>query len=245
MAYRTIACSSWHEFKTRLMQDVYDGRKFQRGSFLFRGQRSAKWQLRSSFDRLFGGLFGAERANKSKKLMELFWKETEGLVLDEMIRKTESTGLALAQHNGLPTRLLDWTESPYVAAFFAFGEVASGTHPVDPDPEVAVWCLNAGSKIWSDVSGVSILDLTSTGNERLRNQLGKFTLNNTPHDSIEEYVEHCPDDDAEPLRKFTLPIAETFSAIADLEIMGINYTRMFPGIEGAARSAIIRLSLGD
>ena len=45
-------------------------------------------------------------------------------------------GYALAQHHGMPTRLLDWTQNPLVAAFFA------AENPVIIDGEIAVWALH-------------------------------------------------------------------------------------------------------
>ncbi len=51
--------------------------------------------------------------------------------------KTTLEWLSLLQHHGTPTRLIDFTESPYIAAYFAFQDDES-----EKSESVAIWCVN-------------------------------------------------------------------------------------------------------
>jgi hypothetical protein len=229
---------TWAEFKSMMTDSLFPHVPLVRGRFLFRGHGSPSWPLISSFDRWYKGPRSL-KAKTVERLMTFFLQELEGLDVSSHVLENEVARLALAQHHGLPTRLLDWTESPYIAAFFAF----SG-HALDPQREgqVAVWCLDTRSHIWSREFGVEILSVPSHGNDRLRMQMGKFTLLRAPYDTLEEYVAQFPEA-ADALVKTVIPASEVLIALADLDVMGLNHSRIFPGIEGCARAATLRTHL--
>lgn len=229
------AVSTWAEYKSKMTDALFEHRPFQRGQFLFRGHGSPNWPLISTFDRWYKGP-KHQKAKVAERLVTLFIREAEGLDVPADVREDEVSRLALAQHYGLPTRLLDWTESPYIAAFFAF---AGRAFSPDRSDDVAVWCLDTNHEMWSREFGVEILGVPSYGNERLRAQMGKFTLLRAPYDTLEEYVAQFPEA-GNALVKTLIPASEARVALADLDAMGLNYSRIFPGLEGCARAAALR-----
>lgn len=235
--YKKVTCESWEYFKSTSIPVLCDKGPFTRGVYLFRGHGSATWSLMSSFDRAYVGKSRKQKVKMADELVGIFRKEAEGLDVDRSIWEDKVARLALAQHFGVPTRLLDWTESPYIAAFFAFAGIA-----LNPNREahVAVWCLNTKSEIWSPETGVEVIELPAYGNDRLRSQLGKFTLLKAPFDSLEEYVQKFEEDDG-ALTQFLIPSSHALVALADLDVMGINYPRLFSGLDGCAKAASLRM----
>jgi hypothetical protein len=76
----------------------------------------------------------------------------------------------------------------------------------------------------------------------LDRQLGKFTLLQSPFDSVEDHIGKC-DSTGTALRKVTLPATEARLALSDLDFMGINYSSIYPGLDGCARAASLRMLL--
>jgi hypothetical protein len=104
---RTLTYTSWGHFKADLIPDLFGNEEFQRSRFLFRGQMDSNWKLESNL----------ERIRVADQLLAMFKHECERLQVEDAIRTNDLSLLALGQHFGLPTRLLDWTESPYTAVF--------------------------------------------------------------------------------------------------------------------------------
>lgn len=106
--------SSWNELHDDL-------EKLANAGWAFRGQENATWPLESSLTRYLKK-FGVPSTGwlaREKDSLHKF-KRKAHLLLPRTPEEGETLEwLALMQHHGAPTRLLDFTWSPYVAAFFA------------------------------------------------------------------------------------------------------------------------------
>lgn len=104
--------------------------------WIFRGVSDARWSLDSSLERLLRGSNRIPHTEQS--LLERFQAEAGNYLSSGYIphENARLEWLAIMQHFGAPTRLLDWTKSPYSALFFA-SELARKIAP----PTCAVWAV--------------------------------------------------------------------------------------------------------
>ncbi|WP_423826964.1 FRG domain-containing protein [Sharpea azabuensis] len=102
------------------------------------------------------------------------------------VSKEEFKIKSLAQHYGVPTRLLDWTLSPFVAAYFAFSSTIPSRYN-----RIAIWALKKDHDIWNSNIGVKIMEGTySQENVHMRKQLGCFTfINNSCPTTINNFLD--------------------------------------------------------
>lgn len=128
----SVVVRSWAQLQRRLFDRSWDeDLKRFRSPCAYRGLPDKDYDLRSSLIRL-GGPF---RELEHHILRNFRKYAPPGTVTHESIWNW----LAVAQHHGLPTRLLDWTWSPWVALHFATADVGRF------DRDGVIWCLHIPS----------------------------------------------------------------------------------------------------
>jgi hypothetical protein len=132
--------SSWPELVRELhSRDIIPVREDEgghlRSPYVFRGADNAEWPLETSLVRL-RGFMPSNSKTVERSLIRSFRKYAHAGTFDD---KSEWYVMAVAQHNGLPTRCLDWAASPFVAAHFACADESRKSE------NGVVWCLHAGA----------------------------------------------------------------------------------------------------
>lgn len=128
-AKNILTPTTWSEVYEALFADTFNPRTERfKSRFAYRGVSSADYGLQTSLMRL-----GGEYEKVEPHLLRQFIKYASRYVPEQ---RSFWYWLSLAQHHGLPTRLLDWTYSPDVALHFA----TANTRAYDRDG--AVWKVN-------------------------------------------------------------------------------------------------------
>ena len=125
-----------------------------RRRYIFGGHPDARWSLSTTLDRFVQQSGVSDRVTAQQMLLAEFAKEAVGIVDPRLAMAEHQMRLELlARHRGLPTTILDWTRSPYVAAFFAFGGIPAA-HAVELE-KVAIWRLDLSLLDARDTAGVA------------------------------------------------------------------------------------------
>ncbi|HKP35652.1 MAG TPA: FRG domain-containing protein [Pyrinomonadaceae bacterium] len=135
-AWTDVTVNNWDELIQALHSQLLIPLKKEQGghrrsSFVFRGMSCAAWPLMTSLERL-----GTAPEKVEQGSLRSFGKYAP---VGTFSPHSEWERLAVAQHNGLPTRVLDWAVSPLVAAHFATSERKHR------DDDGVIWCVNADS----------------------------------------------------------------------------------------------------
>jgi hypothetical protein len=240
--------TSWGAFQNAVREFISEGH------YLFRGQSNPDWFLSSHLDRMgqeTPGFSQTQMRDWGRELSSMFKHEAEVHIntgLEQISNEFEL--LAVGRHHGLRAPLLDWSDSPYVAAFFAFSDLVEGaalassdgweewsSKITDDDRWICVWALEytQGDEL-DDEDDFFFFRPWGRQHHRLRAQRGSFTvLQHDQHSDLEAYLESR----GALARLSRLRIAANLAAEAldDLKSMNIRPSTLYQDLEGAAWEA--------
>ncbi len=223
---------TWKSFKELIGNRTSGDKKYY-----FRGQSCSEWKLETSFHRASAdkeitlNSYLTEIIHDVNRQVSSMDKPVDlqnGIEFGEM--------LARLQHHGFPTPLLDWTLSPYVAAYFAFKGA-----PVEAKPEDMVsiymfdinkWVseVTPSADLLSPIPFVSDFAPYLTKNPRMARQMGVMTMTNVI--DIQQFIMSKGQD---YLFKACIHASERSVVMKELNLMGINDHTLFPDFDGLCK----------
>lgn len=264
---RTIRVRSWEGFERALAQvrSTYGthsrtlqggGTRERRVRILFRGQANAKWPLQTTLERRTSAEIDVSRyltyVSRTVSEVESFTSRRWSVpdypdLLREIAEKQRDSRphlpaydyLVHLRHHGFPSPLLDWSESPYIAAYFAY--LSSGKVPP------AVYCF-VDSPTFVKVSSPGSPTITVMGpyvstHTRHFTQRACYTVC-TRYDGARSTHVFCPHEDVfsrgdetqDVLVKIVLPPADRLKALRRLSEFNISHFSLFQSEDALVRS---------
>ena len=241
---KPIPINTWEDFERKLVEihkqneTMHQEGKLSRMEYpLFRGVKDNRYQLKSTLDRIQEGMSFSYYleiikvareyiATCTGKKWDLETKEPEISLGTLKLPLPTYEFMAYLRHNGFPSPLIDWTKSPYIAAYFAFGDVYSKTEHVSIfvyKGKGDIMCVDRPS-MWR--LGPSIKTFRTHFLQQseysicYRKENDEFYFAN--HEEVEKDIE-----DEGVLIRYDIPASERQKVLKNLDLMNITAYSLF------------------
>lgn len=230
---------SWDDFKS-----VVCGQMENYRNYIYRGQANLNWQLKTTL----------HRTGVVTETEDFLWyfehilpyvqepiETWDGSRRDLTNPSQLAEFLGFLQHHRFPTPLLDWTFSPYIAAYFAFEGI---NHFAPQSDSVAIYTFNQSEWLakymqtydYKDVKPhVTLLNPTYRGNPKQMLQQGTFIFTNQPY--VEEHIMLHENFPGQFLKKYEISVKERKKIFVELNAMNITAMQLAPSMESVCKKA--------
>jgi hypothetical protein len=265
MAWPVITVEYWKDF-AEFIRELPPGLLWQ-APYIFRGQADAEWGLLPSLLRLATEMHvGSNYMLQIEKEVSEYFRRTISLFVETNGKNRKNhpnVPWATMQQYGAPTRLLDWTKSAYVAAYFAVESFWN--------KDGAIWMLNT-SRLQSQMKKLCLaLKTLDDGlpekffdikapreivafeayetNERIHAQQGIYTVScqiSADHGKVidDAFKNIKAPENSFVFAKLIIPAKSKPLFLKRLQEMNISANSLFPGINGLARSVNEHVRIG-
>ncbi|HJP96737.1 MAG TPA: FRG domain-containing protein [Candidatus Saccharimonadales bacterium] len=188
---------------------------------VYRGEESVGYQLIPKVGRLRGFRSPILDENEERLILRLFKQQAVPYI--NRLPETEWDWLAIGQHHGLPTRLLDWTRNPLVACYFAVEKefaddsviyAYKSNKQIDPTKKVDPFAVTEVSRF-----------IPNHITNRITAQAGIFTIHPDPRIPFV----------AKTLDRIVIPASLRRDLKKTLYKFGLHASTLFPDLDGLSR----------
>jgi len=238
-------------------------------NYIFRGQTNSLWKLESTLERVIGTPWDQEKAKKFEELSLIRFQSKYSIYKqNEILPNSKLSWLSMMQHYGVPTRLLDFTESPYIALYFILE-----TYNFQSNTNFSIYAIDYTKIIDNSISIITdsgqqfpcerneitkksdeIFDFLDQNNydilwvteplilnERIDRQSGSFLISINKSTTIESLINTGLYDDC--IIKYTIDYNLYESIYALLRKMNINSKLLYGDLAGLSKSIKMELQV--